>query len=173
VTSPAEPRRPFIRTRDAQGTVTDRTADSTGPAAGTDPRLGDQLSALSEQRLSQYSIGIDGVRLAFWGEDIATPSREIFIEQEDIQITQPGQRPRLVPSHGELTATALLNTLNHRLTQALISDGHLKLAFDNDLELGIAPHPQWEAWQISSADHLLIVCTPGGQLAIWYPDQGN
>jgi hypothetical protein len=169
VTSPGEPR-PFIRTRDADGTVTDRTADSTGPAAGADPRLGQQLGALSGQRLSQYSIAINGVRLSFWGEDIATPSREIFIEQEDIQITQPGQQPRQVPSHSELTATALLSTLNHQLTQALISEGHLHLTFDNDLELEVAPHPQWEAWQISSADHLLIVCTPGGQLTIWYPD---
>jgi hypothetical protein len=169
VTSPAEPR-PFIRTRDADGTVTDRTADSTGPAGGTDPRLGEQLSSLSGQRLSQYSIAIHGVRLYFWGEDIATPSREIFIEQDDIQITRPGQRPRLVPSHSELIATALLSTLNHQLTQAHINDGHLQLAFDNDLGLGVAPHPQWEAWQISSADHLLIVCAPGGQLTIWYPD---
>jgi hypothetical protein len=169
VTSPAEPR-PFIRTRDADGTVTGRTADSTGPAAGTDPRLGEQLSALSGQRLSQYSIAINGVRLSFWGEDIATPSREIFIEQDDIQITRPGQQPRLVPSHSDLIATALLSTLNHQLTQTLISDGRLQLTFDNDLGLEVAPHPQWEAWQISSADHLLIVCTPGGQLTIWYPD---
>jgi hypothetical protein len=75
-----------------------------------------------------------------------------------------------VPSHSELTATALLITLNHRLTQALINDRHLKLAFDNDLEPDVAPHTPWEAWQISSADHLLIVCAPGGQLTIWYPD---
>ena len=101
---------------------------------------------------------------------IATPSREIFIEQDDIQITRPGQQPRLVPSHSELIATALLSTLNHQLTQAHINDGHLQLTFDNDLGLEVAPHPQWEAWQISSADNLLIVCTPGGQLTIWYPD---
>jgi hypothetical protein len=170
VTSPGKPR-PFIRKRDADGTVTDRTADRTGTAAGTDPRLGAQLSALSGQRLSQYSIAINGVRLSFWGQDIAAPSREIFIEQDDIQITLPGQQPRRVPTASELTATALLSTLNHQLTRALISDGRLQLTFDNHLGLEVAPHPQWEAWQISSADHLLIVCTPGGQLTIWYPDQ--
>jgi hypothetical protein len=164
---------PFIRSRDAQGTVTDRPADSTGPAAVTDPRLGEQLSALSGQRLSQYSIAINGVRLSFWGEDIATPSREIFIEQEDIQITLPGQQPLLVPSHSELTATTLLSTLNQRLRHAQISSGRLKLTFDNDVELAVAPHQHWEAWQVSSADHLLIVCAPGGQLTIWYPDQNN
>jgi Family of unknown function (DUF6188) len=153
--------------------VTGRAADSTGPAAGTDPRLGEQLRALGGQRLSQYSIAINGLRLSFWGEVIAAPSREIFIEQDDIQITRPGQQPRLVPSHSELIATALLSTLNHQLTQAQISDGHLQLTFDNDLGLEVAPHPRWEAWQISSADHLLIVCAPGGQLTIWYPDRDS
>ena len=172
VTSPADPQ-PFIRTHGAQDTVTDRTADSTGPAPLTDPRLGEQLSALSGHRLSQYATGIDGVRPSFWGEDIATPSREIVIEQETIQITQHGQQPRPVPGHSELTATALLSTLNHRLTRALINDGHLQLAFDNALELEIAPHPQWEASQISSRDHLLIVSTPGGQLTTWCPDQNT
>jgi Family of unknown function (DUF6188) len=170
VTRPGEPR-PIIRSRDADGTVTHRTADSAGLAAGTDPRLDEQLSALSGQRLSQYGIAINGVGLSFRGEDIATPSREIFIEQETIQITQPGRQPRPVPSHGELIATTLLSTLNHQLTQARISDGHLHLTFDNDLELAVDPHPHWEAWQISSAEHLLIVCTPGGQLTIRYPDQ--
>lgn len=78
-----------------------------------------------------------------------------------------------MPSHSDLIATALLSTLNHQLTQALISDGRLQLTFDNDLGLEVAPHPQWEAWQISSAGHLLIVCTPGGQLTIWYPDRDS
>ncbi len=27
-----------------------------------------------------------------------------------------------------------------------------------------------DAWQISSDDDLLIVCTPGGSQTIWYPE---
>jgi hypothetical protein len=52
-----------------------------------------------------------------------------------------------------------------------INEGRLRLTFDNDLHLEVAPHRQWEAWQISSDDGLLIVCTPGGDLTIWYPTQ--
>ena len=170
--SPADPQ-PSIRTRDAHGTVTSQTADSTGPAAASDPRLAEQLRALSGNRLSQFSIGTDAVRLSFWGQDAATPSRQIVIEQETIQVTMPGQPPQLVPSRGELTATALVSTLDHQLTDALTDQGHLNIAFGNGLEISVAPHDQWEAWQITSADHLLIVCTPGGQLTIWYPDHND
>jgi hypothetical protein len=168
--SPTDPQ-PSITPRDAHGTVTSKTADSTGPDAASDPRLAQQLRALSGNRLSQFSIGIDGVRLSFWGQDTATPSRQIVIEQELIRVTMPGQRSRLVPSRSELIATALVSTLGHQLTRALTDEGHLNIAFDNGLEISVAPHEQWEAWQITSADHLLIVCTPGGQLTIWYPDQ--
>ena len=72
-------------------------------------------------------------------------------------------------SQGDLIAATLLNTLDHRLSQIEISDGHLRLVFDNSVQLDVAPHQQWEAWQISSEDDLLIVCGPGGQLTIWYP----
>jgi len=172
VTSPGESDS-FISGRDADGTATGRTADSAGPATGTDPRLSEQLSLLTGQSLSQYSIAINGVRLSFWGEDTATPSREIFIENETIEITQPGQQPCRVPSRSDLTATTLLSTLDHRLRLAQISGGCLRLTFDNDVELAVAPHPAWEAWEITSADRLLIVCTPGGELAIWYPHEDH
>ena len=53
-------------------------------------------------------------------------------------------------SQGDLIAATLLNTLDHRLSQIEISDGHLRLVFDNSVQLDVAPHQQWEAWQISS-----------------------
>jgi hypothetical protein len=153
--------------------TTARFADNAGPEAAADPRLREQLTALSGRRLSQYSIGSGGIRLSFWGENITTPSREILIEEETVEITQPGQQARQVPGRSELTATSLLNTLDHRLSRAQINEGRLRLTFDNDLYLEVAPHRHWEAWQISSDDGLLIVCTPGGDLTIWYPTQSD
>lgn len=153
--------------------ATVRIADNAGPAAATDPRLREQLTAFSGRRLSQYSIGSGGVRLSFWGETITIPGREILIEEETVEITQPGQQARKVPGRSELTAISLLNTLDHQLSRVQISEGGLRLTFDNGLQLEVAPHPHWEAWQISSDDHLLIVCTPGGDLTIWYPDPAN
>jgi Family of unknown function (DUF6188) len=165
--------RAFILARQLAETTgaTVRTADAAGPAAASDPRLREQLDALHGLRLSQYSIGSGGVRLSFWGEKIAAPGREILIEEETIQITQRGQQARTVPGRSEATAIALLNTLDQRLSAIQISQGRLQLAFDNGFRLEAGPHQQWEAWQISSDDHLLIVCTPGGELTVWYPDQ--
>jgi Family of unknown function (DUF6188) len=150
--------------------TTVRVADNAGTEAAADPRLREQLTALSGRRLSQYSIGGVGIQLSFWGENIATPGREILIEEETVEITQPGQQAQPVAGPSELTAVCLLNTLDHRLSRAEIDDGRLRLTFDNDFHLEVAPHRQWEAWQISSEDGLLIVCTPGGDLTIWYAE---
>jgi hypothetical protein len=63
----------------------------------------------------------------------------------------------MAPPRTELAATSLLATLDHRLGQVQITQGRLRLIFDNDPQLEVAltpievaPHPQWEAWQISS-----------------------
>jgi hypothetical protein len=168
VTGPGEPDASIISQVDAD-TRTVRVADIAGPAALTDPRLEQQLHALTGQQLSEYSISRFSLRLSFWGEDAATPGRTIRIDQDTIEITQPGQQRQQVPARSELTATALLNTLDHRLSQIEISNGHLRLAFDNSVQLDIAPHQQWEAWEMNSEDGLTIVCGPSGELTIWYP----
>jgi hypothetical protein len=54
--------------------TTVRFADKAGIEAAADPRLREQLTALSGRRLSQYSIGSGGIRLSFWGEKITTPA---------------------------------------------------------------------------------------------------
>jgi uncharacterized protein DUF6188 len=170
----SEEHRAYVMTRQLADTTgaTMRFADTAGTGAAADPRLREQLTALSGRRLWQYSIG-GGIRLSFWGENITTPRGEILIEEETVEITQPGQQAQQVPCRSELIATSLLNTLDHRLSRAQINEGRLQLTFDNDLHLEVAPHRQWEAWQISSDDGLLIVCTPGGDLAIWYPAQSD
>jgi Family of unknown function (DUF6188) len=168
VTSPGEPHA-YIISQDDDGTRTARIADITGPVALTDPRLQEQLHAVTGQQLSEYSISRFSLHLSFRGEDATTPSRTISIEQDTIEITQPGQQRQQVPARSELTATTLLNTLDHRLNRIQISNGHLRLAFDNSVQLDVAPDQQWEAWQMNSEDGLTMVCGPGGELTIWYP----
>jgi len=170
MTHPREPQSRII-SKDSAGKVTVRTADVEGAAALTDPRLQQQLDALRGQRLSQYSISRfdPALTLSFWGEPATMPSRTIQIEEDTIEITPPGQQPRQVPARSELIATTLLDTLGHRLSQIEISNGHLRLTFGNSVQLDVAPHQQWEDWQIYSEDGLEIVCVPGGELTIFYP----
>lgn len=45
--------------------------------------------------------------------------------------------------------------------------GSLQVAFDNNVRLHIAPDTSYEAWTVSGPHHMLVVCMPGGELAIW------
>jgi hypothetical protein len=134
-----------------------------------DPRLRAQLDALIGEPLSQVSINLNNIRLAFWGAELATPSRDIVIEAQAIGITTPDTATASSPALSDYTATTLLHALGHQLTAVDVDDGLLRLAFDDGLVLEVPPHERWEAWQINSNDGLLIVCTPGGGLTIWYP----
>lgn len=152
------------------GATTVRYSDASGPAAFDDPRLNQQLEIIVGRRLSQFSMSGSGVRLAFWGEKAGTIGREILIEHETLDLTQPGQRAAIRHQWNEdVVATSLLAALNNRVTRIDVTDGHLSVTFESGLQLEVEPDQQYESWQITSEDDLLIVCTPGGDLTIWYP----
>ena len=162
----------FILARQIAAAVpgaTVRRSDSHGPGAVTDPRLREQLAIISGRRLSQFSIAINGIRLAFWGEAAGTVSREIFIEHPAIVLALPGKPAIAHAPDSDTVATALLSVLNQRASQITITGGQLIISFETGLTLKVDPDQRYESWQISSDDGLLIVCTPGGDLTIWYP----
>jgi hypothetical protein len=68
-----------------------------------------------------------------------------------------------------IAATALLSVLNRRASEITLTGGQLVISFATGLILKVDPDQHYESWQISSDDGLLIVCTPGGDLAILYP----
>lgn len=49
-------------------------------------------------------------------------------------------------------------------------NGQLEINFSNGMILSAGPDPHYESWQISGRTpiELLIVCAPGGELAVWY-----
>ncbi len=55
------------------------------------------------------------------------------------------------------------------LTAAIaLPDGSLRLELRSGAVLTVPPDPKFEAWQVGSPlGLLLVVCTPGGALAIW------
>jgi hypothetical protein len=152
--------------------ATVRPSDSHGPDAGTDPRLHEQLAIIAGRRLSQFSIGINGTRLAFWGEAAGTVSREVFIEHPTMQLALPGKPAIACDLASDAAAAALLSVLNRRASQIAVTGGQLAISFETGLTLRVDPDQCYESWQISSDDGLLIICTPGGDLTIWYPPSG-
>lgn len=149
--------------------VTVRHSDSHGPGVLADPRLREQLQVITGRRLSQFSIGVNGTGLAFWGEAAGTVSCEIFIEHPTIVLGLPGEPAIAHDPASDAVATALLSVLNKRASQITVTGGQLTISFETVLTLKADPDQHYESWQISSGNGLLIVCAPGGDLTIWYP----
>lgn len=47
--------------------------------------------------------------------------------------------------------------------------GDLSVLFDDASELSVGAAAEYEAWQLSGPRGEMVVCMPGGKLAIWGP----
>jgi hypothetical protein len=45
--------------------------------------------------------------------------------------------------------------------------GTLELRFGGGASISVPANPRWEAWQIVGPGTALVVCAPGGRLAVW------
>ncbi|MFJ2034316.1 DUF6188 family protein [Streptosporangium sp. NPDC087985] len=73
---------------------------------------------------------------------------------------------RLVPERQEVApALALFGATV--LSSVAFKSGALGLVFDIGAHLSVKPDPQYEAWSAHGPGALLLVCLPGGDLAVW------
>jgi hypothetical protein len=101
-------------------------------------------------------------RLTFTGD--------FFIRLEStFTLTMQGQVVSLTPDTDPLEAFSPMQVLVERaVTAATISDdGTLTLTFDDGSEIVAQPDIQYEAWTLTGPNRLIIVCMPGGDLAVW------
>ena len=47
--------------------------------------------------------------------------------------------------------------------------GDLSVTFDDTSQLSVKAAAEYEAWQLSGPRGEMVVCMPGGELAIWGP----
>jgi hypothetical protein len=131
-----------------------------------DARLVEQIGLVVGQRLDQFSMAVNGIRLQFW-----SPVREIYIEHATVELSRSGQPPATYAWNDDVVATTLLSVLGHTVTGLDLSGGHLTVTFDGERKLRVTPDPDYESWQVNSDDGLLIVCLPGGGLSVWLPNE--
>jgi hypothetical protein len=118
------------------------------------------FSRLAGRSLIQFCVG-GGVRLDLDG----SPYYEINIESRlsiaalNIERAEPTSTEVLV---------ALRDLLMQPVQSAIERDGELSLVFES-VTIVVQPHEQYEAWQIRADDDTMIVCIPGGELAVWLP----
>ncbi|MGA5465154.1 DUF6188 family protein [Mycobacterium sp. NPDC050041] len=75
----------------------------------------------------------------------------------------------LSPEADQAKVTALVGHLvGHRIDDAHVSEtGVLTIRLDDSTRLTVEPDPAYEAWNVSGPAGFLIVCMPGGALAVW------
>jgi hypothetical protein len=122
------------------------------------------MDRLTGRPLIQYCVGT-GVRLDFGAPGFS----ELTIECP-ITVTRAGATDVDEP-HSQLVLMTLLGLLNQAVEATIDDDGQLTMRFAEGTTLTAPPDDRYEAWQLRDHAGLLIVCMPGGDLAIWLPDQ--
>jgi Family of unknown function (DUF6188) len=81
----------------------------------------------------------------------------------------PDRSVELSPETDAEEVRALLGRLvGHRIDAAAVSEKRaLTIDFDDSTRLTVDPDPAYEAWNVSGPAGFLVVCMPGGELAIW------
>lgn len=81
----------------------------------------------------------------------------------------PDRSVELSPEADPEEVRALLGRLvGHSIDDAGVSEtGVMTIHFDGSTRLKVEPDPAYEAWNVSGPAGFLIVCMPGGELAIW------
>jgi hypothetical protein len=100
---------------------------------------------------------------------ILTSAAYQFQIESPLSLVKAGEPPRVFePANPDATVIDLVGLLRKRLRSTdVLDDGTLKMQFSNDCELVVPASPDFEAWQIIGPHDQLMVCTPGGELAVW------
>ncbi len=77
----------------------------------------------------------------------------------------------LYAEDGPTTICRALNVLHQKIeTLAAYKTGMLRIIVSNGIQISVPSDPNYEAWTLSGSRGLLIVCEPGGTLAVWKPE---
>jgi hypothetical protein len=66
-----------------------------------------------------------------------------------------------------LLAPALKLLRTKAVSGFAFDDGRLELTFEEDLRVSVPSSDEFEPWELSGPDGLLIVSVPGGKISIW------
>lgn len=81
----------------------------------------------------------------------------------------PGNRIALSPENDSPESfEPIAAIVGHSITEwAVDDDGALRITFGDSARFVIEPDADYESWTVSGPDGMLVVCTPGGELAVW------
>lgn len=105
----------------------------------------------------EYTVGT-----TFSGGYFVLISSPFTLETSDSAVRlSPDEDP---PESFEVMRNLVGETITH---SEISANGTLTLRFENCTQIVVEPDCSYEAWNMTGPDGLLVVCTPGGELAIW------
>jgi hypothetical protein len=97
---------------------------------------------------------------------------EVRIEQPFTFTSATGSEVLLVPENDPTGLGPVLACSRTAVEEAAASDdGELAMSFADGSSIRIRSSPDHEAWGLTGPAGLRVVSVPGGELAIWQPDQ--
>ena len=92
----------------------------------------------------------------------------INISQAFFYVRSDGTEFRLNPEGEGMHLAPILRVRRTNVKSGTaFKDGRLHVLFEDNSYVEVPPSQEFEAWNIAGPDGLLIVSTPGGDLAIW------
>ena len=79
----------------------------------------------------------------------------------------------LSPESSDMQAERLQSLLHQTVTSSVADEsGALSLGFSDGSRLHVDPNDSYEAWTVASPGGMKVVSMPGGELAVWPPENG-
>jgi hypothetical protein len=95
---------------------------------------------------------------------------EIRIET-DFSLRTPEGNFDLSPESSDMQTDRLQALLHQTVTSSIAEEsGALSLDFSDGSRLHVGSHDSYEAWTVAGPGGMKVVSMPGGELAVWPPD---
>ena len=126
------------------------------------------LNRLAGRPPLQYGTDMNGLQL-----DFGPPGSPKLTIEGPFTVTPPDATAETCcEALDEFVIVTVPGLLVNQAADATIGeDRQLTLRFAGGTTLTVPPDDKYEAWQLRDDTGLLIVCMPGGGLAVWSPDQ--
>jgi hypothetical protein len=131
-----------------------------------------ELAELEDRWLLPYrGMRVIQIRVSYQFTLVLDSGAQVDVETEAVltkgQLYAPDVvTPHIVPERQEV-ASALSLFGATVLSSVAFKSGALRLVFDTGMHLNVTPHPEYEAWGAHGPGSLVLICQPGGGIAVW------
>ncbi|MGI5194731.1 DUF6188 family protein [Streptomyces sp. CA-288835] len=93
---------------------------------------------------------------------------ELRVEGEAVLHVPGGDRVAFDPCTPDIVAPYLVRLARDVISQAEVGNsGELGLEFESGVKLTVQPDDDYEAWGLVGPRRRRVICTPGGEIAVW------